>query len=412
MPIDKPERRKSTEWGSNINLALLLLGAFAGIFQIAGSVGFGAGFEMVALGQNLAASGNYANPFVVLKTGPTAANPPAYPVFLALLNWLLKIPHLVALVATAANIFASALIAAWLPRVSRVFYARIEPGVAAAILWAFSFQLMPAWDTCFTLALLLLFCIYSTTYAGTQKIVTVALISGAIVALLFLFNPSTLLIVLPWIAYQLAIRKWSIKQSIVMVAAMAILILPWVGRNYIQLGAFVVRTNFGMTLYSSNNDCAEPSLLADEARGCYQTHHPNTSLNEAELLQRLGEVSYDRLRTADAMAWIKAHSDYFWQLTWHRFVNFWFPPAEGHPFKAAVIWITTILSIPGLYLMIRSRERVTFYAVLVLLMYPVLYYIVVSDVRYRYPILWLSELPAGYCLWRAWVNIDRRIHGF
>ena len=27
-----------------------------------------------------------------------------------------------------------------------------------------------------------------------------------------------------------------------------------------------------------------------------------------------------------------------------------------------------------------------------------MYYVVVSDMRYRYPILWLSLLPAGYFL--------------
>ncbi len=34
----------------------------------------------------------------------------------------------------------------------------------------------------------------------------------------------------------------------------------------------------------------------------------------------------------------------------------------------------------------------------VLLVFPLTYCAVVSDVRYRYPILWLTLLPAGYFL--------------
>jgi len=36
----------------------------------------------------------------------------------------------------------------------------------------------------------------------------------------------------------------------------------------------------------------------------------------------------------------------------------------------------------------------------VLAVYPPIYYVVVSDVRYRYPVLWLTFLSAGYLLTR------------
>jgi hypothetical protein len=42
------------------------------------------------------------------------------------------------------------------------------------------------------------------------------------------------------------------------------------------------------------------------------------------------------------------------------------------------------------------RERATLFVLFVLLIYPLMYYIVVSDLRYRAPVLWLSLLPAGY----------------
>ena len=63
-----------------------------------------------------------------------------------------------------------------------------------------------------------------------------------------------------------------------------------------------------------------------------------------------------------------------------------------------MIWLITALSIPGLILMARRSEPATAFILLALLLYPLMYYLVVADVRYRYPVLWLSALPAEYLL--------------
>ena len=152
----------------------------------------------------------------------------------------------------------------------------------------------------------------------------------------------------------------------------------------------------GMTLYASNNPCAKSSLIEDARDGCYQTHHPNHSVTEARLLQSMGEVEYDRQRVADAKRWISANPDRFRELTLGRFREFWFPIPGNRAYMTYVIWLATLLSIPGLILMAKRREPVTLFVTAVLLIYPLMYYVVVTDVRYRYPVLWLSFLPAGY----------------
>lgn len=179
-----------------------------------------------------------------------------------------------------------------------------------------------------------------------------------------------------------------------------------------------------MTLYASNNDCAQSSMIRDLMNGCYQTHHPNSSMPEAEYLRTVGEVQYDKNRTADAKAWIRAHPAVFLKLTTRRILEFWFPPAEVIPAEYAfsnnfgladydqrwmhqqhaidyAIWAVTGLSIFGLARMAFRREAVVVFVLAVLAIYPLMYYLVVSDVRYRYPVLWLSLLPAGYgiCEW-------------
>src|SRR5579862_7173822 len=96
------------------------------------------------------------------------------------------------------------------------------------------------------------------------------------------------------------------------------------------------------------------------------------------------------------MNWIASHPDRFRRLTLERFREFWFPLPEDHPYTTAVVWLITALSIPGLILMAWRREPVVFFLLPVLAVYPLMYYIVVTDMRYRYPILWISALAAGY----------------
>ena len=174
--------------------------------------------------------------------------------------------------------------------------------------------------------------------------------------------------------------------------------LPWAIRNYGIWHKPVLRTNFGMTIYSSNNDCAQSSLARNMATGCYQSTHPVLSRTEAQLLQDLGEVEYDRKRTADTLAWIRSHPDRFQRLTIARVVEFWFPDGLTETFTLSGFWLGTILCLPGLIVMTRRREPVTGFVLFVSLVYPLMYYIVVSCDRYRYPILWASHLPAGYCV--------------
>jgi hypothetical protein len=183
---------------------------------------------------------------------------------------------------------------------------------------------------------------------------------------------------------------------------MTLMLLPWSVRNYADFGTPSLKTNLGMTLFASNNDCASSSMLDELNSGCYAAHHPYGSLAEAKLLMRAGEGGYDRYRVAATMDWIRAHPGRFAGLTGRRIAEFWFP-SPGYGLYARCIWLVTALSIPGLFLM--KRNPVLKFLLVVFLAYPCLYYVVVSDYRYRYPMLWLSLLPAGYALTAALSNL-------
>ena len=400
--ITSQECRQSAHQSASASFLLFSVGGVIGLFNLLQPVQFGTGFEMVALGHNLAQHGTFANPFASMNTGPTAANPPLYPLLLALIEVIFRLPKLITLIATIGVILANAFTASLLPRMSMVFFADIRPGIIAGILWLLSVQLMPAWDVSYTVALLLSFCLLSASVVNAQPHRLRAILAGVVAGALFLLNPSTILVILPWIAYLLLFSRESAWKSLqrlsVTLVPLILIAVAWMIRNEMQLGAFVVRTNLGMTLYASNNDCAQPSMVENERSNCYQEYHPNTSSAEARLLRDLGEVSYDHLRLASTKAWIQSHPKQFLRLTLARIRDFWFPPLELHPYRVSLVWAATALSIPGLFLMAGHRKAVTVFVLFVSAIYPLMYYIVVSDVRYRYPILWLTLLPAGYFL--------------
>src|SRR5690242_6544091 len=109
------------------------------------------------------AQGTFANPFLVEKTGPTAVEPPLYPLFLAALTTILKHSPLVAMAAVVCNIATNAVVAAWLRRMSLVCCGEMGPGIEAGVLWLAVARLMPSWDTGCTVGGLVFFCLFTST---------------------------------------------------------------------------------------------------------------------------------------------------------------------------------------------------------------------------------------------------------
>src|ERR1700684_2002045 len=115
--LEKPQASNA-----NVSSALFTVGAVIGLLHLIGIVGFGRGFEMVAVARNLADHGAFADPFDAGATGPTAAHPPLYPLLLACMFKILGNPNLVTLAATICNIIVNAMTAALLPQVAVVLF--------------------------------------------------------------------------------------------------------------------------------------------------------------------------------------------------------------------------------------------------------------------------------------------------
>ena len=357
------------------------------------------GFEMMRIAETLARNEGFAHPFEVADTGPTAVEPPLYPLFLAVCLKVFRNAELAKAAVILINAFAFGITVVLLRDLAGRLFG--FGGIAAAALWIGSSIVWIYWDAGFTALVLVGFCFSTTGKIEPGRSAEACLLRGSLLGALFLLNPASLVIAFLWWGWHGLRRRGPARifllQSLGVCAVAAFIALPWVLRNYAVWGRLILRTNFGMTLYASNNPCAQPALDANRHNGCYELTHPNESLSEALLLQRVGEPAYDRMRTVDALQWIGANPRRFAALTAERALAFWFPLPSMVGFQAYVTWLVTLLFLPGLFWMWRKGESFAALSALIALLYPLVYYVVVADFRYRAPFGWTVILPAA-CL--------------
>jgi len=392
-----PTRRSSWAHSRLLVAALFLASLGAGIAQFPRGA-FGSGFESVALARNLAEHGEFANPFR-FPTGPSAHLAPLFPAFLALLIRLCGYSPAFVAVGSACVILAQAMHTALLPAASDMLFADRRPGVCAAM-FAIPpgiYPYIPVWESMYCATGVLLFCLFAQRQVRRGSVWGLFL-TGVAIGLLALLNPVTILVAVPWLGFLLwqAAPGGRTRACLLAAAGTLLALLPWTVRNHQQLHAwFFVRDNLGIELYVSNNDAAQPTIYANKTNAILSLH-PSYSEREAVALRYLGEVRYNRLCLAVARGWIRSHSERFAALTLARFRLFWFPdPAIGVWQARAVSWITSASALGLILLALRRRPAAVFVAI-VLALFPLVYYVVQMDARYRAPILWLSLLLAGY----------------
>lgn len=382
--------------------ALFFVAAFiATAFQYP-TVRLGNGFETLAIARNLAEHGQFANPFSPRLTGPTAHTAPIYPAFLALLIWTFGNSVFFALAVNGITMAVHSLHAALLPSVSQLFFQDRRPGIwAAAVMIALPvFFLFPQYEIMYVATGLMLFCLATSRLTLQDRIVP-ALASGVGIGLLALLNPASIVVAVLWLAYLLWRHRppHAARFACCTALAVAVTLAPWTWRNYrLFHSLFFVRDNLGLELYVANNDFAEASFALNEANGCHRRMHPGSSDVEVRECQALGETEYYRRRGAAALDWIHRHPGRFASLTAARFRMFWFPDADDSPSYARSIAFVTISAVMGVLLLARRRHPMVVFFVGVLFAYPLLYYFVQSDPRYRTPILWILLLAGGYLL--------------
>lgn len=190
-------------------------------------------------------------------------------------------------------------------------------------------------------------------------------------------------------------------KSVIKTTAIALLfaLLPlglWTARNYRTFGhLFFIRDDTGMAIGSSDSDCAQAILADNLASGCFATLHPTANVSILAQLRQEGEYRFAAHQMGSTVQWVRSHPMRFTTLTLERIAYFWFP-LERSDRRVLVNGILMSLATMFSFLSVYWRRSQGF-AILAggLFFYPVTYYLVQGEQRYRYPVFWMSVLLAA-----------------
>jgi len=348
--------------------------------------------EMVEIGKTLAATGKFADPFPT-PTGTTAICPPAYPFLLSLIYRAFGFNTTAQLFIQCLTGCAAALQFALLPWFAICLgFPRavgIYSGLAgAAIPFWFWVETKGSYDTLLTsLFLLVLLAVFAD-----RTIVRRAPLPrwyGLAWGVTLLFAPAfvTVLAALCLLTLVLSASWRQAIRDVVWTGALAALVLvPWTVRNYRDFKKlFFIRDNYGLELQISNNDLSHP-LFDDNIGlvGPYATH-PFRDAGEARKIVQLGEIAYFNARKTQATDWMRTHPARFLQLTLERIFFFWFI-VLNETWKTVFSAAWTLAAFCGFVVAWRRNRMAALVLSPVLIVYPLAYYLIQVDERYRYPI--------------------------
>jgi hypothetical protein len=389
--------------------------------------------ELERAATSLAREGVLGNVFSD-HSGPSAHVVPLYPCLLAGVHWCLGVKSLAAMVAQQLlAVTVTALVIAALPWLAWRCRLAIAAGVLAGLFLALSplnlwVETSGSWEQPYAVAVMLLLLaallrLHDSEWRDRRAVVFAGLLLGVSA----LLSPA----ILPFAALALCfefltrpeVRGRIVAASCVMAALAALLISPWVYRNYRVLGGFVpMRSNFGLELLIGNNPESNGQTFntdwTDRNNFLARTH-PVSDLKERGHLLEIGELAYMSEKGSMARAWIADNPASFVQLTLERLRLYWLPGASqwdaGSPGRALKPWVFAGLTVGGflgLAGLFRSGHPYR-WLFLALLVGPCLIYVVTHvNPRYRYFTFWASALLA--CAWvgdvlrRAWaITVSR-----
>jgi hypothetical protein len=366
------------------------------------------GYELGRVARAIAAGQGFSSPLRLVDSGPTAWFTPIYPYLVAgvFKVWGIFSDKSRLIIETLNCAFAGLTVIPIFEVAQKTFRKSVAAGAAWA--WVFLptsllFPITWVWDT--ALAGLLLALIFWATLAMREaKTILPWAGYGALWAVGVLVNPS-LLSLFPFLAgwafwqSRRASVDW-VKLSATTVLIFSIGLVPWTIRNYRVFGKFIVlRSNFGLELWLGNNanvsDTWTPWL------------HPNDNLEEAEKYKRMGEIAFMAEKQREAFTFMRTHPAETVQFMFRRFVENWLAitdsPADtwsASPLYVKAFTVTNILlslfTLLGALFAYRSRPVEAFPYVMVLLIFPLIFYLTHSSLRYRFPMDPIMMVLAAY----------------
>jgi 4-amino-4-deoxy-L-arabinose transferase-like glycosyltransferase len=346
---------------------------------------------------SLAAGHGFSSPYWQ-ETGPTAWLTPVYPALVAGVFRVFGIhtPHSFFAIVFLNILFSAA---ACVP----LFYigkrvGSLAVGAGAAWLWAIfpNAIIIPyewVWDTSLA-ALLMATILWATLELADTASVRAWCGYGLLWGLALMTNPSLgsmLPVLLGWAAYR-AFQPGRLRLSHPLLACgIAVLCcVPWTVRNYLAFHRFIpLRSNFAFELWLGNNE------QFDEQSQVVPAADPERA--EIRNYIHMGETAFMQDKWGKAIAFIETHPRLEIILCGRRFVATWTgmeKPIEGFrdadsPLLRLVLISNTLAAIGGLcgiVVLFQKREPYAFPLAAGPIVFPVIYYMTHTSLRYRHPI--------------------------
>jgi len=360
------------------------------------------GWEMGRIARALATGHGYSDPFEG-HTGPTAWTPPLYPLLLTAVFKLFGVYTLASGWAILAiNSVFSAATAPAVYQLARKAFAR-TPDAAKIALWSgWLWALYPAamqyavkwvWDMSLTACLFAWVLVLALRLRDEASATKLWMLFGTLWGLIALSN-SSLLAFLPfcalWIVWPTRRLPGTLRRLVLTAICAAAVVSPWIVRNYAVFHAFVpLRSNFGAELYES-------AQLENEGFPTMATLPHSEASPDFQRYKRLGELAYSREQGDRAWAIIHAHPGIFVSHIFKRVWFFWVSvphPVDGslksllnesaRELSYAFLSLSGLL---GLALALRNRVPAAWLFFWAFAIYPLLYYAVTVQARFRHPL--------------------------
>lgn len=356
------------------------------------------GMELGRVARAIAAGEGFSSPLLITDSGPTAWFTPIYPYFVAGIFKLWGIYSATShIILQTLNCAFAALTILPIHGIAKRTFGK---GVAIGAAWTWVFlptalyyPILWVWDT--TLLALIFSLIFWATMAMRERRGILAWAGyGGLWAVGVLINPSILSLLpffLGWLVWEArkALVPWA-KPVAAALLVFSICLVPWTIRNYRVFGKFIVlRSNFGLELWLGNN------LKVTDTSPIWQ--HPSENREEAAKYKRMGEIAYMAEKEREAMAYMRTHPVETLSLVFQRFqinwlafrespVDVWSKGNLNAKLFLVLNCLLSVLCLLGALYAFRARYSEAFPFAMVLLIFPLVFYLTHASLRYRFPI--------------------------
>jgi hypothetical protein len=349
---------------------------------------FAFGFETGAVAYSLATGHGFSSPFGG-STGPTAWLAPLYPGMCAIVFKIFGCFTLASgFVMLLINSLFSALTCISISRIGELTVGR-KAGELAGWIWAGAvvFMYWPStwvWEVSLSALLLSILFLQSLRLASSPNWRAWAGF-GLLWGIAALTNPA-LLAFLPASGLYPAYRLWrnhlpSLRLVAISALLFSVCISPWMIRNHVVFGKWIfIRGNAPFEFALGNYHYST-------GFGWYGKHPTQNSL-EHDQYERIGEVAYVAEKKQAALSFVKQYPGEFLALCAKRVAAFW----VGSPltwelwWRYALLWPLFALMLLGLIAALAYRVNGGWLFFWLMFSYPITYYIVFSQPRYRHAI--------------------------